>query len=485
MSTARRTRTGSKPRAAAGGPRRATPAPPLPAPAPPAPPPLPTRWEPQPEAQALVRELFEGVIARLPEAQALQERMLARTATRLLDWVDALVLPGSPGLAERLRHAGFVLAPRRGADTCFRHPGADFPDLIPVPRATSQVVIAVESVADYAAVHAIDPRSISGAPGASFRRVVAARGDRAELVVVERHGDDGFQSPAADPALAMRIAEAGERLRCRQRVFARDEDGFDALEHLLTDTALAIGRDRTCDLFFAAEREYWMRRNRAGRIQKLRQDQLGLGWGNHDHHTYRSSRQQFHRLIQVLELLGLQCRERFHPGPEAGWGAQVLEHPQTGIVVFADVDMSPEEVRTDFAHQELAPRESLGTVGLWCALHGESLLDAGMHHLEAQFAFDALTQQLAQEGIGMMPPFTHLPYLRQAFTVAEVWPVRRDRALRLLAQDRLDARQARVFTDEGTLGSHLENLERNNGYKGFNQTGVDRIIAATDPRLRP
>jgi hypothetical protein len=32
------------------------------------------------------------------------------------------------------------------------------------------------------------------------------------------------------------------------------------------------------------------------------------------------------------------------------------------------------------------------------------------------------------------------------------------------------------------LGSHLEILERNDGYKGFNQTGVSDIIARTDPR---
>jgi hypothetical protein len=34
----------------------------------------------------------------------------------------------------------------------------------------------------------------------------------------------------------------------------------------------------------------------------------------------------------------------------------------------------------------------------------------------------------------------------------------------------------------GALGSHLENLERNDGFKGFNQKGVSDIIARTDPR---
>jgi len=68
-----------------------------------------------------------------------------------------------------------------------------------------------------------------------------------------------------------------------------------------------LGEDLTRDLWFAAEREFWMRRNRTARVQKARQDRLGLGWANHDHHTYRSSRKNFKRLIATWEKLGLQC----------------------------------------------------------------------------------------------------------------------------------------------------------------------------------
>jgi len=56
--------------------------------------------------------------------------------------------------------------------------------------------------------------------------------------------------------------------------------------------------------------------------------------------------------------------------------------------------MSPEELVEDFSHKGLAPRKALGTVGLWCALHGEAFLEAGMHHLECQFDFEALKAQL-------------------------------------------------------------------------------------------
>jgi hypothetical protein len=57
----------------------------------------------------------------------------------------------------------------------------------------------------------------------------------------------------------------------------------------------------------------------------------------------------------------------------------------TGVTVFADVDLRPDETEIDFSEQSLPPASQLGTVGLWCALHGDSLLQAGMHHLEARF----------------------------------------------------------------------------------------------------
>src|SRR5438270_9119889 len=100
----------------------------------------------------------------------------------------------------------------------------------------------------------------------------------------------------------------------------------------------------------------------------------------------------------------------------------------------------------DFAHESLAPRKELGTVGLWCALHGEAFLEAGMHHLECQFDFAALKDQLEHsEGVKVMKPFTDFPYLRQAFTEGEIWPVRPERIDRLLSAGRITADQARHF----------------------------------------
>ena len=46
-----------------------------------------------------------------------------------------------------------------------------------------------------------------------------------------------------------------------------------------------------------------------------------------------------------------------------------------------------------------------------------------------------------------------------------------------------DASELGVLCDRGAVGSHLENLERHDGYKGFNQHGVSDIIKRTDARL--
>jgi hypothetical protein len=243
-----------------------------------------------------------------------------------------------------------------------------------------------------------------------------------------------------------------------------------------------VGRDRTCEIFFQEERAYWESRNRAARTQKSRQDQLGLGWGNHDHHTFRSSREHFVDLNEFLLRLGFEKRERYYAGSEAGWGAQISEQPLAGIVVFADVDLMPDETQIDFSSHRLPPARKLGTVGLWIGLHGESFLEAGMHHLEARFDFPLLRDQLAANGIKTMKPFSDFDFLRQAFTEGERWPVRREKAERLLAAKLITAEQCETFIRDGALGSHLENLQRHGGFKGFNQKSVSAVIAATDPR---
>jgi hypothetical protein len=105
-----------------------------------------------------------------------------------------------------------------------------------------------------------------------------------------------------------------------------------------------------------------------------------------------------------------------------------------------------------------------------------------MHHLECQFDFDVARAALERAGVPVMAPFSDFPHLRQAFTKGETWPVRPERLARAVDRGLLTEAQAERLARDGSLGSHLELLERNDGYKGFNQSGINRIITATDPR---
>lgn len=433
-------------------------------------------WQTQPEAAAWLDRQIANFLTLLPQSKHFSEQLRLETGTRMIDWVDHLVLPAATIRREELRAIGYVPEQR-----VYRHPGAMFPPVVVAEGGPVRAAIKVECVADFALAQGVSPR-LDGAPWAVYRRAKIWDNERAELWAVERHGFAGFATPyqiSTDAEVRLRHAEA---LLLRRRHFEDDEAAWKHLEKLLDASIADLGVDLTCDLFFSAERAYWQKRNRAAGVQKTRQDRLGLGWGNHDHHTYRSSRPHFARLIALFEKLGCTCRERFYAGRAAGWGAQVLEQARAGIVVFADVDLSPDELATDFAHEFLPRRQKLGTIGLWCALHGEAIFEAGMHHLECRFAFDEAQAQLQCSGIEIMPPFTDFPHLKQAFTRAELWPVRAERLQALVENKQLAKTQAAKIRRHGALGSHLEILERNDGFKGFNQQGISDIIKRTDPR---
>ncbi len=453
-------------------------------------------WKRWPETETLVEEWVRAALRGNAFGASLAERMRGETGTRFVDWVDHLVVSDVPGLGRRLHSLGY----ERQASTyavgapVYAHRGGLFPRVAVVTGGgpeVREVAIKVESVAAFSRAHDLG-LVILGYPLGPYRigRVV---GERTSFVAIERRGYAGFDPFPGElarqgrmkPHAARDALAARELWQGRRRRFATDAEGIDATEATLARVIeLAGGPDLACHLVFEAERDYWQSRNRAARVQKERQDRLGLGWANHDHHTFRGSRRFFPRVIGMFKALGFTLRERFHAGEQAGWGAQILEHPTTGIVIFADLDLAPDEANLDFAHQALADLPHPNTVGLWVGLHGESILEAGMHHLEAQFDFDALREGLkAEAGIETMKPFSDFPFLRQAFTEGERWPVSSFRLDRLLELGWIDADGHAKFLREGAIGSHMENLQRREGYKGFNQQAVGAILAATDPRL--
>jgi hypothetical protein len=440
------------------------------------------KWEPQPEAQKLVNALVADVLAKNAFARTLRDRLLTEAGVRFIDLVDDIAVPATADLRKRLLDTGFERDPADTTVEWYVNRQGIFPSVVLHGEKAARLSMKVEYLADFLATWQIEPDHIEGAATSPLRRALVAR-DAADLYAVERHGYRLLATPRWSHEQTALVLKHREILRRRRRSFALDAEGFDHAKGLLENAIKDVGRDYACDLFFAGEREFWMARNHAARVQYARQQKLGIGWANHDHHTYRSSRANFARLAGLWELLGFKLRERFHAGLQAGWGAQVMEQSVTGITTFNDVDLTPEELFNDFAHEPLAELPKLGTVGLWCALHGEAFNQAGMHHLEAMFDFKSLREQLERdEQVKTMNPFTNFPYLTQAFTEGERWAVKEERIVPLLAVGLIDAGQAEKFRQQGAIGSHLENLERNDGFKGFNQHGVSEIIAATDPR---
>ncbi len=446
-------------------------------------------WQRYPHAEAYLRERFDDLVATMPDARAFSSALLTQTGSLLFDWLDHLVLVDGDVPRQQLEQLGFEPedVPADADSQVLYHPGAIFPRILlrnsdyREPGATLAAAIQVEDVAAFLMANHL-PATIEGTTLSPFRRASLWRDDGLEFQAVDRRGHSGFVPTEMPADYPTRYLNAYERWATRPRDFDDERSGMEQTLQLARSLVSEMGTDTAAWIAFSAERTHWQQRNHAAELQKANQDRLGMGWANHDHHTFRSSRHVFPLLVQILETFGFHPRERFYAGAQAGWGAQVMEQPVCRFAVFADVDLTPEEVEGDFAHNPLPSLQDLGTVGLWCALHGEAMLSAGLHHLAARFDFDAAAEHLASQGVDFMRPFSDFPYLRQAFSRGERWQVDTSRLDRLVASGTIDEEQRTVFTEKGAIGSHLENIQRGEGFKGFNQQTISDIIRRTDPR---
>jgi hypothetical protein len=442
-------------------------------------------WPLAGEAEQFLRSQLATFLNQNSFAADLSRRMRDETATDFFEWVDHVGLPAR--VESALQAVGFqrqAALETPNGEAVYEHPRATLPRVLLQHDDKSlpfTVALRPESVADFVSRNNLLNEPV-GEPFSRYRQVVVAEENGTRLLAIERRAYCGFVPATMAPGELSRILKAKELWATRTRQFDDDVQGFRVADRVCERVLGLVERDLACQLFFEAERVYWESRNFAARLQKYRQDQLGLGWGNHDHHTFRCSRIYFKSLLRFLDKLGFLRRERYYAGAEAGWGAQILEQRVARIVVFADVDLMSEERAIDFTTVSLPSVSALGTVGLWVGLHGESFLEAGMHHLEARFDFDGLRDQLKKCGVSMMKPFSDFEFLRQAFTEGERWQVRRVRLERLRSNGLITPSQFDRFAADGAIGSHLENLQRHGGFKGFNQKSVSAIIAATDPR---
>jgi len=441
-------------------------------------------WKCEPKAEAWLEEAIAELSRGNDAIHQFAHILETHTSTCLFDWIDHIVVSFTPQRRQQLVEAGFTIVQATVDGSVWRHLGAQLPSVVVKESGLGNgaVAVRVDSIADFLMVRGLYA-AIEGSPFSGYRRCCICSQSGISFYVVERRATHTFLPTYADADYLLRYFAAQELWLGRQRDMADEQEAMSHTLHLAEKMASTVGAHLAASIVLEAERRYWQVRNSAGQLQKNRQDSQGMGWANHDHHTFRSSRRHFSSLVRLFEILGFHCRERFYAGQEAGWGAQVMENSLAGLILFLDVDLAPHEVEIDFAHQPLPELESLGTIGLWCALHGDSILKAGMHHLEAQFLFNRLTEDLSHQGVRMMEPFSNFPYLKQAFTAGEVWLVEGVRIDKLLHAGLITREQAERFRAHGAVGSHLENLQRREGYKGFNQKNVSYIIKKTDPRI--
>ena len=431
-------------------------------------------WAPQPDAEATLRGWLSERLARNPAAAAFAAALHEGTAIRLRDLVDHVVFTDT-ATRTAIEAAGWIEA----EPGVWRNPAGLFPPFVAGDAET--VWLRVESAEQFVAAHAL-AAAIEGEPLAPLRRVLAFPGDTA-LGVLERNGSPAFAPLPDDPAERRTARIVLQAFRARRRQFDNVEAGL-AHTEALVDTAIAdLGSPhRACALWLLAEREYWQSRCHAARVQKARQDALGVGWANIDHHTYDSSRTHYQHTIAILEKLGYELREMLYAGDMAGWGSQVLEQPVIGSTIFADVDLAPHEVDLDFAHEPLPPLERHRRAGILCALHGESILEQGLNHVACFYDQRAMRDQMAALGIRMMPPFSDMPHLYQELTLGDWAAVDPARVDALEAAGHLPPEEAERIRTGGAIITHLENIERNDGYKGFNKPGIDGVLPKRDPR---
>ncbi len=439
-------------------------------------------WSLFAEAKAFLSGLVDDFMREHNRAAEMASTIEWGTAARFLDWIDHLVIPQDSVDEAELQYLGFAEdseAETQYGARCVRHMGSVLFPVLLRPGNLTELAIKVQELDDFKDRH-MRTAEIIGDPFAKYRWLDVTREHNKLPTAVECRGYSGFAMQDAYDIDAYKTTL--DALRTRNRVFHTDGEGISATHDLVAAQLDDLQTDRVTDAWFRAEWEYYTSHNKAANIVKERQDQLGLGWANHDHQAYRCSREQFPKVVSILELLGLKRRETYSAGDQAGWGAQVMENPVRPFVVFCDVDMADDEQEFDLATEGFEPLDEMGSIGLWVGLHGESMLQAGLHHLAIRVNFERAIQDLDTREISCMPPFSDLDFLRQSFTVAERWAVEQERAVELLEGKFIGQEDFEAFGSVGATGSHLEPVERNDGFKGFNQDSVSAIITNTDPR---
>lgn len=421
-----------------------------------------------PETERYVDDLVQEVCERNEDVQRFADRVRTHTATRLRDWVESFTLSGA--LLYRVEELGYRLQATLYGQKLYTHPRGVFPALRiypgPVPVARG-LTIQVESLSVFRYLSGYFGE-IDGTPGSPYSRILLSDKGGVLLFAAERNANVWMPVDLEYGELHD-LLEAHHLMMQRRRLFEAEEEPWKPTERLIHRVLGLVGSEPCASLFLEQERRFWEARNTSARFLKTQQDRLGLGWGNHDHHTFRCRRPNFFPFVRLLEQMGFARRESFRvPSPASpAWGVLILEHPGIGAVVSADTDVLDGELERNFGGEPLETASSPGTIGLWTGLHGDSIFEAGMHHLGARYNYDALRQSLKTVEIEIMEPFTDLPHLRQAYVHGERWMVPQRHLSELQSSGDADPAALEKIRTHGILGSFLECTHRSAGYRGF------------------
>ena len=315
-------------------------------------------WPRCTEAATFFQRQLDTFASANPLLEAMAERFLQEAGVRLLNLVDHWIFPEDATLNQELLACGMVEMTLAEGDRVWRHPQARLPRVrFKSKLTTPRLSLLVEDIPFFAQCNGLELESCHGDPDSQYQcgHIDLPKG---ELMPITRHGYRGF----APGTLTASDHAKREKARNLFRNRRREGEEAEVLEHTLqlAERVIAeIGQDLATDVFFETEREYYLSRNAAARWQYAQQQKIGIGWANHDHHTYRCSRSSFRALMRLWQTFGFDNRERFYAGAEAGWGAQVAEHPVSRIILFSDVDMAPEELDLDFTQTGLPPQKTL------------------------------------------------------------------------------------------------------------------------------
>lgn len=281
-------------------------------------------------------------------------------------------------------------------DGVWRAPNALLPDIIDSQH--TRIGLRVEAVEEFLAAIGSNAR-IEGPTYGPYRTATFIAGNEISFSAVERHGWAGNQLSPPGARIIRKARIHQQIFRTRRRQFQNVERALSYTLRLAQAAAADLGPEWAGALFARAEREYWQARSALASGQQQRQREAGVGWCTIANLTYASSREHLPTLVQILETLGYrQQPDLAWVGDAMDWAVLPMNPPPGAPSILVSFDLAPHENVKQVLNGTASPLTWHGRPGIWCALHGESILDAGLQGLSAYYE-PALAQSLMANDI--------------------------------------------------------------------------------------